>query len=935
MRKVVIMLFTAALLSAAQNVTIEDIQGHQDDSPYAGQTVTTSGIVTGVYVNTTLRGFSLEMKPGGPWRGIFVYTGGYPTVGEGDSVMVTGGVSEYYGKTELSADSVYILQSNVQLPETMLVTTGSAQQEQYEGVLVQVVHAMCDSLPNSYGEWYMHDFSDTLLQADDLGFSANGQVVVGQRYNVTGFIDYSYGSYKIEPRYQADVTHDTSNIPPIVKILSVNPSMPESDQNPVVTAVVRDEDGTITADTLYTSLDTFTTIDTSFIPYNASGDTVNFLLPRYATGSVIYFFIKAYDDKGAITYSDTMQYLVDPGNQLIPISYLHILDNDGVSVFNGKTVTVCGIATVAGEFDKKYYIQDKTGGVVLYGPSGSIYKGDSIVATGIVDQYSGLVELSYPTTTSYGQGAPVSPKVLTISQLNTGGEKYEGMLVRINNVTTSSSYFPSNSTIDISDNSGTFTLYVDKNTNIAGKPIPGGQMDITGVISQYDRDVPYNSGYQIIPRSNADIEASGNGSGLVSFSPPFGHKNDTLALTIILRKDKSQLAAARFALNDYINSTDSITVENGQYTLDAQYHLTVYNISSDSVIIHIYGLYLPDTLDSIPIQVKTSTQDTLNLNETLQSPISFFVTTPIFDAQFPGSDGVTPQDSGEIKTLAGVVVGPNRLFSSEQTNLWIQDQTSGIEIYYSSPIQDFDTGDVVLVKGTITEYNGLTEISPSASEDIRKIGKVRAIQPATLNESQGISENMEGTLLKFKGEVAQAPYMAGSGYDLYVWNGTIPITVYVYTSTGINLNGIQAGDMLEVTGIASQYDSDAPYTDGYQLIPRFQSDVVKTQSQAGGSPSLSAIPNVVDKTNGEVVTINVAGPADAKYRLRLFDSRGRLIKDFYSGTFKMGPANAQWRLDDNRGAIVNMGLYILQLEVQSEDGKLTRINKTIVVTKPK
>jgi Endonuclease I len=68
-------------------VSIYDIQGQQEDSPYSGQVVSTTGVVTGNF------GTSYFIQNGtGLWNGLFIYESGRnPSIG--DSVIVTGEIS--------------------------------------------------------------------------------------------------------------------------------------------------------------------------------------------------------------------------------------------------------------------------------------------------------------------------------------------------------------------------------------------------------------------------------------------------------------------------------------------------------------------------------------------------------------------------------------------------------------------------------------------------------------------------------------------------------------------------------------------------------------------------------------------------------------------------------------------------------------------------
>ena len=138
---------------SAPTAAIWQIQGSGSTSPYVGQTVTTSGVVTKVNNN----GFFLQdpIGDGDPATsdGIFVFTNTTPTVSAGQAVTLTGKVSEFNvgaaTNTDTAAHTVTELGSI-----TNLTVTGSGSvapivlsfpfatqdtMERYEGMLVTLV----------------------------------------------------------------------------------------------------------------------------------------------------------------------------------------------------------------------------------------------------------------------------------------------------------------------------------------------------------------------------------------------------------------------------------------------------------------------------------------------------------------------------------------------------------------------------------------------------------------------------------------------------------------------------------------------------------------------------------------------------------------------------------------------------------------------------
>lgn len=178
---------------------IYDIQySTNGPSPFAGEDVITNGIVTGVADNNYF------LQDGqGAWNGIFVYDYGTEVM-VGDEINITAEVDEYYDKTELTDIVEYtVISSNNELPEAVTLSTFNVNQEDYEGVYVNVENAECTGYDQQYGEWLVDDGSGEIMINDMMyEFVPN----IGEFYNITGIVDYAYGSFRIEPRNSGDVT---------------------------------------------------------------------------------------------------------------------------------------------------------------------------------------------------------------------------------------------------------------------------------------------------------------------------------------------------------------------------------------------------------------------------------------------------------------------------------------------------------------------------------------------------------------------------------------------------------------------------------------------------------------------------------------------------------------------------------------------------------
>lgn len=166
----------------------------------------------------------------------------------------------------------------------------------------------------------------------------------------------------------------------------------------------------------------------------------------------------------------------------------------------GQTVTVTGVATNGSELGNIRYIQDGTAGIACYGSIvSSVQRGDSITATGVLFDFSGLLELS-PTSNVVNHGPGVLPQAQIIP-FSSANESLEAQLVRFDNVTfvQTGSFATGNSTVQVTNGTSTFDVRVNGSTNIDGTAIPTGPISIVGELGQF------NANYQIVPRNLLDI----------------------------------------------------------------------------------------------------------------------------------------------------------------------------------------------------------------------------------------------------------------------------------------------------------------------------------------------------------------------------------------------------------------------------------------------
>lgn len=168
----------------------------------------------------------------------------------------------------------------------------------------------------------------------------------------------------------------------------------------------------------------------------------------------------------------------------------------------GAVVTTKGLVTNGQELGPIRYFQDNTAGIAIYSPPSapSINRGDSVLVTGVLDDFNGLLEIVDVTSfTILNSNNPMpETQLFTPAQLS---ENDEGELVRVNDIlfTNAGEVFVGGTTYAFSAGTETLNIYVRNGSPLIGQQIPGGAVDMIGILSQY------NTNYQILPRDLDDF----------------------------------------------------------------------------------------------------------------------------------------------------------------------------------------------------------------------------------------------------------------------------------------------------------------------------------------------------------------------------------------------------------------------------------------------
>ena len=481
-------------LQRIQQVLYSDLMkaGEDEDSDMSymvDETVTIEGIVTmpsGLsYAGAGVKFIFADVN-GGPWSAILSYdpdSSAFPTLYEGDLIQATGYIDEYStgpaNMTELFiTEPVNIIDFEQPLPVVDTVNTGDlrwpTEAEQWGNVMVRIEDGIVTNNDLAYEVFAVDDGTGSVLVDDDSDsiaayFDAVGPPPVGSLVqSMEGWLYHHYGSnadstaYKLCPLYVEDIEFGSG--PPSITELSREPCAPSASDNEVAVSCVILDNSTISEALVHYSVDGGDYVSVAMT--SADDSTFTGVIP-VANTNTVYYYITATDDGADQSEPKTSVY---PNNTDHDQLGFHVSDNltigmvqetpwpSGNTLYEGCTVTLTGAVTAdTAQYNSgysSYAFQDGTGqwnGLVFDTEEMAIVtRGDEVSVTGLVTdndpdwdfKFGGNTRLinATVTVTSTGNDTP-APTVVSTSDLAQTAEEvesYEGVLVKLENVTVSS-----------------------------------------------------------------------------------------------------------------------------------------------------------------------------------------------------------------------------------------------------------------------------------------------------------------------------------------------------------------------------------------------------------------------------------------------------------------------------------------------------------------
>jgi hypothetical protein len=305
------------------------------------------------------------------------------------------------------------------------------------------------------------------------------------------------------------------------------PLTPDSTQEVLVTAVIVPSTTLGAARLFYTRNSVTDSVDITA----ANDTTYEGVIPPHSTGTQVDYFVKAYDGQGFAAISSTASYAVIEPISFTPISTIQA----NPALYYSSSVTVTGIITVGdgklSTSQRRLYVTNSSGtgvrGIQIFsftlpGPADSLRRGDSVIVTGYLKDFSGTTEITdttgFPltiTVVSSGNDLP-APRRYSISQIK--DLSLEGEWVQIKGLVTGSVVAGAGTNVTVDDGTSSITVRVENATGIAvGTVLPSqstfiisGPLNIfsnaTQVYLAYASDVtPDTAGVVTTARANIRV----------------------------------------------------------------------------------------------------------------------------------------------------------------------------------------------------------------------------------------------------------------------------------------------------------------------------------------------------------------------------------------------------------------------------------------------
>jgi DNA/RNA endonuclease YhcR with UshA esterase domain len=616
------------------------------------------------------------------------------------------------------------------------------------------------------------------------------------------------------------------------------------------------------------------------------------------------------------------------------IDDIQVYDGTGApaSPFDTQSVTIQGVVTcIKGTYNGgTHYVQDATGGIQIFDSAApTLAIGDEVSVTGTVSDFSGEIQLGTSIWNYVGSPGEPAPLVLTVLEaLDNDGSgtqtaaDYEivGSLVQ---VTGKVAYIPGELAPPWTADNGqglfglhndagdTVLVFVDRTTGIDGSGI--GENEVYQVTAPMSN---FNGLLEMKPRQQSDlVENPGNPFPVVSSVTPdpwSPNTNQSVTVSADITDNGSIANATLYYEYGTAKVFTSVAMSN---TGGNTYEATIPGTTQPLIRYYVEAEDDTGQITRVPGDAPASSRAVavgLTSIVTIESNLQPGTDISTYDGQLVNVEGIVTVAPGELGSTSNYVI------QQEGGGPW-----SGIFLYEGSGANVFFRGDKIRVSGTVSEFNGITELLPQSGDSIELLSINNPV-PDFIGATSGeldTTEALESTLVKtFASAVCDTLF---GGNEWWVATSTAPGDSCVY---------VDPGPAVTVTALPDQGMRVGGFLDTRfgrnEIVPRDDSDI-ELLAFTGNDPALPTRMAVMEQATpnpfNPSTSIKFSVPSKGITDLGVYNARGERIRTLVSGRLEAGDYTEVWNGLDDRGKPVSSGVYYARLRFETQRAQVQKL----------
>ena len=590
--------------------------------------------------------------------------------------------------------------------------------------------------------------------------------------------------------------------------------------------------------------------------------------------------------------------------------------------------------------------------------AGIVQPGDSIIVTGIVEEFESATQLAIltnPVTPIDFLGAvtlpanfPQRPILLSMGDLQTveSGEKYEEVLVRLENVVMLNNDLGGGEGL-LSSRDGKFQISLEDWNNELHTCLAGGGdcewpprswiFNVTGYIRDKQAGTP-GARFMISPWS---------------LTEPYFEILAKAPLVENLSRDPAAPSSSD-AVNVAARITDDVGITSAivTYSVNEAAWQDIF-MSPVPSFPDSFSATIPSQLEGSLVKyfLQSSNDDEITAvipGDTLNGPLFYFVRNGDLSVQDVQQNPFGGPNSGYIDseiTLTGIVTSD----SLQAYNYWIQNGNgpwSGILI--NDFANDPSPGDNVKVTGTIIESFGFTRMDDITSYEILSTGNAipepRVFDIEMINTGSDSGEAYEGVLLQLPNVVVVDDFPDSGPFGEFTVGDT---SIFPLPNTSSNVNWIRVDDLNR----GFEIEDGVTYSNGdtidiirgylywsfsnYKLVPRDSNDViglrkiVSVRNEGGALPEMYTLSQNYPNPFNPETELNYSLPIGGDVNLVIYNLLGQQIATLVDEFQPSGNYTAKWNGRNDLGRLLSSGVYFYRMNV--DNGKFTDVKKMLLL----